>query len=190
MAGHRRRGRANSTRRKECRDRIRPREHPVGLVRREVLQDGNARQKEQRRQGNARFRPEIRDEEQRGHDSRDDDDRKCRVGRVRPQHGGYIPEALEPDSRGANRLEISAGRQNAALSDESLNLKQQRVECRQKDHAERAKKQPARPEKSGRNSAAREWKRLVDVAHGDHICSVSTFALRKFTLTLRTLRPG
>ena len=70
-------------------------EHPVRLVGRENLQRSDTGEKQQRADRDRQSRPDIEHEKSGSGDPSDDDEAQHRVGRVDPEDGWRVPEALD-----------------------------------------------------------------------------------------------
>src|SRR5262249_9512205 len=80
--------------------------------------------------------------------------RKRPVAAAQPQERRGRPEARQPRVDAPHLREILRHRQDAARSDERVDLEGERVEGREEDESEGAEKDPARPEET--RGAARE----------------------------------
>ena len=135
-----------AARRKEEREKPCLQQHPVRLIRREILQCSDAREEKKCAQPDGQLRPKVEHQQQRRDNARHDQQRESEIRRVDPEQRRRVPGALDRAELRGHTVKVIIGGENPALADQSVDLKGERVKRGEENQTERAQKKPACPE--------------------------------------------
>jgi len=144
-----------SGRSEEQRDEAGFQQHAVRLVAGEILRRGDKGQKTHQANPERPAWPQIENHSHRGKQAEPCDQHQRMVAGAKPEKRWRKPETLQARIVICHVAQVTGCRKNAVRADEAFDLKNQRVERRKINKAERAQKKPARQQVAPRAFARR-----------------------------------